>query len=167
MMNMTELKDALGAMDPTELALGAGLVGVIATLVVIGGIVWFFLSAVGYFKMFKKAGQRGWFAFVPVLRDYALFKMAWTLKAFVVCIVLLGAFQITSEMEGTLVGLVAAVCGIAWLVVHIKLLNRVAKSFGKGTVWVLLLLFVPFIATLILGFGSAEYLGNPETVKVE
>ena len=166
-MSMEEFVQDLSSMDPMELALGAGLVGVIATLVVIGGIVWFFLSAVGYFKMFKKAGQRGWFAFVPVLRDYALFKMAWTLKAFVVCVVLLGAFQITSEMEGTLVGLVAAVCGIAWLVVHIKLLNRVAKSFGKGTVWVLLLLFVPFIATLILGFGSAEYLGNPETVKVE
>jgi uncharacterized membrane protein YuzA (DUF378 family) len=70
-------------------------------------------------------------------------------------------------MQGTLVSIVAAVCGIAWLVVHIKLLNRVAKSFGKGTVWVLLLLFVPFVATLILGFGSAEYLGNPETVKAE
>ena len=31
----------------------------------------------------------------------------------------------------------------------------------------MLLFFLPFIATLILGFGSAEYLGNPEEQKEE
>ena len=115
--------------------------------------------------MFQKAGQRSWFAFIPLLRDFAMFKMAWTGKAFVINTVLLAVFRLCGESESILVGLVAAIAGIAWIVVQVKLLLRVAKSFGKGTGWGLLLFFLPFIGSMILGFGSAEYLGNPEEKK--
>ena len=166
-MDFSDLNNALGGMDPAELALGAGLVGVIGTLMVIGAAVWFFVSAIGYYQMFRKSGQRGWFAFIPLLRDFALFKMSWTLKAFVISTVLLAVFECCNEEEQILAGLLAAICGIIWLVMQVKLMLRVAKSFGKGTGWALLLIFVPFVATLILGFGSAEYLGNPEGQAAE
>ena len=55
-----------------------------------------------------------------------------------------------------------AVLGIVWIVMQVKLQMRVAKSFGKGKLWGLGLFLVPFVTSLILGFGSAEYLGNPE-----
>ena len=159
---MNEMNAALVGMDPAEVALGAGLIGVIATLMFIGGAVWFFVSAIGYFKMFKKAGQRGWFAFIPFLREYALFKMAWTVKAFIISTALLAVVQLCGESESVLLGLVVAVLGIAWIVMQVKLQMRVAKSFGKGKLWGLGLFLVPFVTSLILGFGSAEYLGNPE-----
>ena len=159
---MNEMNAALVGMDPAEVALGAGLIGVIATLMFIGGAVWFFVSAIGYFKMFKKAGQRGWFAFIPFLREYALFKMAWTVKAFIISTALLAVVQLCGESESILLGLVVAVLGIAWIVMQVKLQMRVAKSFGKGKLWGLGLFLVPFVTSLILGFGSAEYLGNPE-----
>ena len=159
---MSEMNAALVGMDPAEVALGAGLIGVIATLMFIGGAVWFFVSAIGYFKMFKKAGQRGWFAFIPFLREYALFKMAWTVKAFIISTALLAVVQLCGESESILLGLVVAVLGIAWIVMQVKLQMRVAKSFGKGKLWGLGLFLVPFVTSLILGFGSAEYLGNPE-----
>ena len=162
-MNLKDMSAALSGMDPAEVALGAGLIGVIGTLLLIGGAVWFFVSAIGYFKMFKKAGQRGWFAFIPILREYGLFRMAWTLKAFIVSTALLAVVQLCGESENIILGLVVAVLGIAWIVMQVKLQLRVAKSFGKGGLWAALLFFVPFIATRILGFGSAEYLGNPET----
>ncbi len=164
-MDLSEMNAALSGMDPAEVALGAGLMGVVGTLMAIGAAVWFFVSAIGYFKMFKKAGQRGWFAFIPLLRDFAMFKMAWTVKAFIINTVLLSVLQICGESESILIGFVAAIAGIALIVVQVKLLLRVAKSFGKGTGWAALLFLVPFVATLILGFGSAEYLGNPETQK--
>ena len=159
---MNEMNAALVGMDPAEVALGAGLIGVIATLMFIGGAVWFFVSAIGYFKMFKKAGQRGWFAFIPFLREYALFKMAWTVKAFIISTALLAVVQLCGESESILLGLVVAVLGIVWIVMQVKLQMRVAKSFGKGKLWGLGLFLVPFVTSLILGFGSAEYLGNPE-----
>ena len=164
-MNLSEMNAVLGEMDPAEVALGAGLIGVVSTLMVIGAAAWFVISAIGYFKMFKKAGQRGWFAFIPLLRDFAMFKMAWTGKAFVINTVLLAVFRLCGESESFLAGLAAAIAGIAMIVMQVKLLLRVAKSFGKGTGWALLLFFVPFVATLILGFGKAEYLGNPESRK--
>lgn len=161
-MDMKELSEALSGMDPAELALGAGFVGVIGTLMAIGALVWFFLSAIGYYKMFQKAGQRGWFAFIPLLREYGLFRMAWTLKAFIISTVLLAVVQLGGDSESVIAGLVVAVVGIAWIVMQVKLVVRVAKAFGKGKGWAVLLFFVPFVATLILGFGSAEYVGNPE-----
>ena len=164
-MDFNELNVALSGMDPAELALGAGFAAIIATLMAVGGLVWFFLSAIGYFKMFQKAGQRSWFAFIPLLREYALFKMAWTVKAFVISIVMLVALQISGMQEGLILSLLGTVCGIVWIVMQIKLVIRVAKSFGKDGVWALLLFVVPFITTLILGFGSAQYVGNGEALK--
>ena len=164
-MDFNELNAALSGMDPAELALGAGFAAIIVTLMAVGGLVWFFLSAIGYFKMFQKAGQRSWFAFIPLLREYALFKMAWTVKAFVISIVMLVALQISGMQEGLLLSLLGAVCGIVWIVIQVKLVIRLAKAFGKDGVWALLLFVVPFIATLILGFGSAQYVGNGEALK--
>ena len=166
-MDLSELSNALNGMDPAEVALGAGLIGVVAALMMVGAAVWFFVSAIGYFKMFKKAGQRGWFAFIPVLREYSLFRMSWTMRAFAVNIVLLGVFQIAEDADGILAAIAVMVGGIAWIVIQAKLMHRVAKSFGKGTGWAVLLFFVPFVATMILGFGSAEYQGNPTEKKAE
>ena len=160
-MNMNELNAELSAMNPTELAMGAGLAGAIGMLIVIFLIATYLLSAAGYYKMFKKAGQRGWFAFIPLLREYGLFKMAWTVKAFVINVVLLGVFQITSEKEGAILALLTIITGIAWLVMQVKLTLRTVKAFGKGAAWALLLFFVPYIGSAILGFGKAEYIGVP------
>ena len=162
---MNEMNAALSGMDPAEVALGAGLMGVIAGVMMVAAAAWFFISAIGYFKMFKKAGQRGWFAFIPLLREYAMFKMSWSVKAFVISSALLAVVQLFGESENIILGLVVAVLGIAWIVMQVKLQLRVAKSFGKGGLWAALLFFLPFIASLILGFGSAEYLGVPEEKK--
>ena len=157
---MNEMNAALSGMDPAEVALGAGLMGVIAGVMMVAAAAWFFISAIGYFKMFKKAGQRGWFAFIPLLREYAMFKMSWSVKAFVISTALLAVVQLFGESENIILGLVVAVLGIAWIVMQVKLQLRVAKSFGKGGLWAALLFFFPFIVSLILGYGKAEYLGN-------
>ena len=88
--------------------------------------------------------------------------MSWNVKAFAISTVLLAVLEIFGESNHLVASLAAAVCGIAWIVMQVKLVVRVAKSFGKGKGWAALLFFVPFVTTLILGFGSAEYLGNPE-----
>ena len=62
---MNEFTQGLENMDPTELMLGAGVVGGILVLKFIGRILWFFISAIGYYKMFQKAGEAGWKAFIP------------------------------------------------------------------------------------------------------
>ena len=56
---MNEFTQGLENMDPTELMLGAGVVGGILVLKFIGRILWFFISAIGHRKMFQK-GRRSW-----------------------------------------------------------------------------------------------------------
>ena len=159
-MTMEELAQGLEGMDPVELALGAGFAGIIATLMIVGWIVWYFISAIGYRKMFLKAGEAGWKAFIPYYNNYICFKFAWNAKSFWPFLVSLLVFQCTSSSNGILLQLVSLVCGIIFIVFGIKLDIRVAKSFGKTKGWGVLLFFFSFIVSLILGFGKAEYIGN-------
>lgn len=159
-MELNELSQELAAMDPAELALGAGFIGILMTLLTIGSIIWYFASAIGYFKMYKKAGEAGWKAFIPYYREYIKYKFAWNTKLFWIFFVCMVFFQLFGESEALVVSLLALVGGIVGIVLSIKLEIRVAKSFGKSTIWGVLLFFFPFIVSLILGFGKAAYIGN-------
>ena len=158
---MNELSNALGGMDPAEVALGAGMIGVVATLMAVASLAWFFISALGYYKMFQKAGQRGWLAFVPVVRGYIRYKISWSVKAFVVYAAALVICQLFAESQSLLLSLLAIVGCVVLVVTDVKQNLRMAKAFGKTTLWGVLLFFFPFIVTLILGFGKAEYIGAP------
>jgi Na+-driven multidrug efflux pump len=153
-MDMKELSEALSGMDPAELALGAGFVGVIGTLMAIGALVWFFLSAVGYYKMFQKAGQRGWFAFIPLLREYGLFRMAWTLKAFIISTVLLAVVQLGGDSESVIAGLVVAVVGILLAPILMRLVDCPEACFD-GAVLYLQICIAAAPITLLYNYGAA------------
>ena len=165
-MTTEQFNEALAAMDPAEVALGAGFAGAIATLMIVGSIVWFFVSAIGFYKMYVKAGVAGWKAFIPYYRSYVRFSFAWNTKMFWPFLVgaLVSQFFTSSEM--LLVNLLVIALGILTIVIGVKLDIRVAKSFGKSTGWGVGLFFLPFIFSLILGFGKAQYIGNT-TVAAE
>ena len=162
-MSMEEFIQALESMDPTELALGAGLIGIIATLMLIGSVLWYFVSALGYRKMFMKAGEAGWKAFIPYYKNFIFFRMAWSTKVFWAFLVTMLVMEFVPGEQGLVVDLIKLVCAIVCLVLGFKLDIRVAKSFGKSTGWGVLLFFFPFVASLILGYGKAEYIGNTTT----
>ena len=160
-MSLNELSQGLAGMDPAEVALGAGLAGIVVTTMLFASVAWFFISAIGYYKMFQKTGEAGWKAFIPYYRTYICFKFAWEPKKFWVYFVGAVLVQVLGSMEGNIIAsLIGLVGGIAAIVYGFKLDLRVAKSFGKSTIWGLMLFFIPFIASLILGFGKSEYIGN-------
>lgn len=157
---MEEFMQGLEAMDPAELALGAGVLGMLLMLVIIGSVFWFFISAIGYRKMFLKAGEAGWKAFIPYYKSFICFKLSWATKIFWPFLISLLLVQFLPNTEELLMILLNIVAIIVNFVLGIKLDIRVAKSFGKTTGWGVLLFFFPFIVSLILGYGKAEYLGN-------
>ena len=159
-MDFAAFSEALSGMDPTMVALGAGLAGALVVLMGVGALAWFVVSSLGYYKMFRKAGQRGWMAFIPLLRDYVRYKMSWNVKAFVIYLVSVIAVELLGESETILLGLIGAAGAVSALVMEAKACVRIAKSFGKSKGWGALLFFFPYVVTLILGFGKAEYIGN-------
>ncbi|MEX0775499.1 MAG: DUF5684 domain-containing protein [Phycisphaeraceae bacterium] len=97
----------------------------------------FVLAAVGLFKLFTKANKPGWAAFIPVYNGMVMAEIVGR-----------------PSWHGLL--LLVPVLGV---IMAILICIELAKSFGKDTVFgVLLALFSPIMMP-ILGFSSATYSG--------
>lgn len=94
------------------------------------------LTIVALWKIFTKAGEPGWAAIVPFYNAYVEFKIA----GFNPWLFLLLFVPVVNIVMLILVAL------------------RIGKAFGKGLLWtIVLLILLPTIGYLILGFGSATY----------
>ena len=98
------------------------------------------LSIIATWKIFTKAGEAGWKSIIPIYNIIVLFKLVgmnpWMILLYLV--------------------------PIANIVVMILFNIKLAKAFGKGGGFAAGLIFLNTIFTLILGFGSAEYVGPQE-----
>jgi hypothetical protein len=100
------------------------------------GIVIIFVIA--YWTIFTKAGQPGWASLIPIYNAYVLLKIVgrpwWWLLLFLV--------------------------PIANFIVAIMLSIDLARSFGRSTLFgVVMLFFFSAIGVLILAFGDSRYVG--------
>ena len=157
---LDQAANEIAAMDPETVLFGIGFLAVLSMIFVIGNIVWFFVSAIGYYKMFKKAGESGWKAFIPYYSDYIRFKFAWNKKPFWLFLVAHLVFHFFTGTENFVLSLICLAAAVVYIVFSIKLNIRVAKSFGKTTAWGVMLFFFTFIVSSIIGFGKSEYIGN-------
>jgi hypothetical protein len=95
------------------------------------------LLIAGWWMIFTKAGEEGWKAIIPIWNTLVLLKI------------------IGREWWWILLLLIPIVNIVVWVIVSLDL----AKSFGRGTGFGIGLFFLPFIFSLILGFGSDTYKG--------
>ena len=101
------------------------------------------LTLVAMWKLFVKAGRAGWKCLIPFYNTYCLYDISWG--------------------NGWLFLLMFVPC--VNVVVGIMMLFKLAKAFGQGTGFGFGLLFLNTIFILILGFGSAEYVGPQVSAK--
>ena len=100
----------------------------------------FLVFVVGTWRLYTKAGQPGWMAFIPILNALGLLKMAgkpvwWIVPMFIPVIHFIPWFFIAQGLS---------------------------KSFGKGALFGLGLCVLPFVFAPMLGFSDARYLGVRE-----
>ena len=127
--------------------------GIVATILGLGFFFWLLVIAacvlvlVARWKVFKKANVDGWEALIPVHNDIVELNLGgvktywWFLN-------------------------LIAICGIGPLVVTFWRSIALAKAFGKGAGFGVLLALFPFVCYPILAWGSAEYVGTEgATVK--
>ena len=111
--------------------------GAASTLLVIALAIWL-IQIVSFWKVFTKAGQAGILAIIPIVNLVVLMKIIQRSGWFA----LLFFFPVAN---------------IVWLFVsNIKL----AKKFGKGAGFGVLMTILPIIGYPILGFGDATYNAN-------
>ena len=138
-----------------------GVVGLILTAVL---IVAYIITALGYCKMFKKAGEPGWKGLVPFYNQYILYKISWRTNMFFIWLVLDIAFAVLNRFreDNLILCLIAIVVGILGIVIDAKSCGRVSKAYGRGLGTAVGLFFLPVIFSWILGLGSAQYTAPTE-----
>ena len=154
---MNELITAIETMDPEILGAAAITSTVLILSVALIALIRYLMMAIGYSKMYRKAGVAGWKAFIPVYNTYNNYKLSWTREMFVLAT---GLYIVLNSLRGaeTLVPqLAAAAAGITLIVVVVKQNMKMAKCFGKGAGTGIALMFFPGITSLVLGLGKAEY----------
>ena len=137
------------------------------------------VTIASYWFVFKKAGKKPWFAFVPLYCDYLISSIAlcqnvlcwyFHLRPLIPYVSLLLFCEfIAMEIESYLTSYgicFFCICLILTLLACIDLSLSVilhlylAKKFGKGKIFGIGLTLLPFIFYPILAFGKTEY-NNP------
>ena len=152
MENMNELITAIEAMDPVTLGSAAiAATGIILTIALIS-LIRYLMVAIGYSKMYRKAGVAPWKAFIPVYNTYNNYKISWNAKMFALSAALYIVLNSLSGVEALVPQLAAAAAGIALIAVVVKQNVNMAKLFGKGTGTGIALMLFPGITSLVLEF---------------
>lgn len=139
------------SMDPA-VATGLGAIfGAFLGIYLVVVLVIAVLQVVAMWKVFTKAGEKGWKSIIPIYNIVILFKISgispWLIFVY-------------------FAGIIPFVGWIAILALSIYQANSLAKSFGKDVGYTIGLLLLPVIFYMILGFGKAEYVspGGKTTV---
>ena len=156
MDNFEELITAIETMDPEILAGGIIFYTILFAVIVAIAAIRYLLIAIGYSRMYHKAGVAGWKAFIPVYHTYNNYKIAWNGKMFFLYAALYILFNAIAGGTTLAMQLAAAAAGIALLVVDVKRNVKMAKLFGKGVGTGIALILFPAITSMILGLGKAE-----------
>ena len=153
----TELTVALEAMDP-EMIMGAlaGL-GIVFTIAVVFALVRYLMHAIGYSAMYRKAGVAGWKAFIPFYGKFIRYKLYWDKKYFLMYAIAYLVMTVLGSAAEGIMGFVVLAASIVVIVTTIKVEFKCARCFGKGAGMGILLVIMPWLANIILGFGKAEY----------
>lgn len=129
------------------------------------GLLWYALTVAGAWQMFQKAGEAGWKALIPFYNVYVCYQFSWQTVYFWIWLVLnlLAGWVSYYAIGSGYYSILWYVIDLVALFINATLAYRVALSFGHGFGYALGLTFFPFIFTLIIGFGSDRYVGNPSS----
>ena len=138
----------------SALLAGAGLIyGIIA-------LICWIIYIIALWFVFKKAGEKGWKAIIPIYNEYITYKIAgiknwfWWSLLIVFVIWLIGGFFPAYQQIFTSVAL--CICGIIAIVKNFKL----ARNFNWGVFTSILFVLFNWICVLILWFGKSQYKGD-------
>jgi hypothetical protein len=124
-------------------------------------IVWYIILVIANWKIFTKADEPGWMSIIPILNTYIIFKISWKASMFWIMLgsAVVGGVLASIAQDNTILLILGCVFTLAAAVIGIIDIHKLSKSFGHGVGFTLGLIFLSPIFTLILGFGSSEYIG--------
>lgn len=163
-------------LTPAEAAFAGGIFAGTFLLAGICAIIFYILLIVAWWKIFEKAGEKGWKAIIPIYNIYIMFKIVnmknWFWWSIIVsfCTSLtcaLNGFNPNAMTEAQLASynyaanpaVIIALIILCVVEIYIAIVYayRTSKVFGHGIGYTIGLLFLSNIFLLILGFGKSKY----------
>lgn len=161
---------ALENLDQESAGVGAamGFIAGFGVAAVIAGLVILVLTIIAMWRIFTKAGEKGWKSIIPIYSSFILFRIAgrnfWKYLGIVVLSNLFSSFaQSTTGVVSTILIVLACASAIWGIVEFIRFLHGLSKNFGHGAGFTVGLFFLNTIFLLVLGLGSSQYKGNNST----
>lgn len=139
-------------MTQSEAVVAGGILGGFFATFGIALLIFYLLLIIAEWKIFTKAGEAGWKSLIPIYNVYVLFKICKMHVGWFVATIVLSILPTFITVDWMLI----IIC-IAYLVIDIVFVSKLADAFGKGIGYKLGLFFLPNLFTLILAFGNAEY----------
>ena len=112
------------------------------------------LKAVSYWKIFKKAGEKGWKSLIPFLNRYLAYRFAWRKEIYWLELILFLSSPFFTFFHALWL------CVLLQAVLRLLFFYRLAKAFGKGIGYTIGLFLLQPLFAAMLGFGGAEYRGE-------
>ncbi len=148
-------------MDESVLAFLGGLLAIICVAV----IAWYVIYAIANMKLFSKAGEASWKAWIPILNTYTSYTICWEGKFFWIWMLCSLISGYASQSQNTVVAVIAFAVNVVTLVISLLKAIRMSRAFGHGNGFAVGLFFLEPIFTMILGFGKSEYKGKLENLN--
>ena len=145
-----------------EAAKAAAFFGMSMGILLVLALVWYILQVIADWKIFEKAGEPGWKSIIPIYNVFVEYDICWSGLCGLLFIAapIISSFLKTGEGMPAWHGIVVSVLGVVVFVMHFIESVKLSKAFGKGTFFgILLFLFGP-LCRIVLGFGSARYVGR-------
>ncbi len=127
------------------------------------------IEVIALWRVFAKAGERGFASLIPYYSDYVIYKLSWDRQAFLnfilyeILSLILGCLaDVLPDVIGLALGICSMIAGMTALVYEIRVSVKLASSFGKGASFGWGIVLLPAVFLSILGFGEAKYIKTRE-----
>jgi len=139
--------------------------GVFAAVMAVIGIILVFalviyvLQVIGMWKVFKKSGEEGWKAIIPIYNQYTMCKITGVNPWWILIVVVAGG--LTGALgESDLASVVSLLSSIISIYFSVLLYVSLARAFGKSDGFAIGLILLNPIFLLILGCGSSQFVAK-------
>ena len=132
---------------------------------IVFALVYYAFTVLVWWVFFKKIGEKPYKAFIPLYRDYLLFRYC-GIGALGIIVAVASAAQLILTLipaDRIVITPVIAVLRALVFVFECILAVILCKKFGKGTGYIIGLIFLPNIFLLILGYEESKSEENTET----
>ena len=157
-----------------DAAIVGGVAGAVVGMIAVFVLVFYVLTVIATWKIFKKAGEPGWKCLIPIYNLYIMYKIVgmknwfWWMLAISVCASIMmsvdGTANLTPEQlenidwgQHPMTIFAVLISCIAAIWVEVVYSIRTSKAFGHGVGYAIGLFFLPNIFWLILGFDKSKY----------